>query len=55
MIVAFIQNEYKRIYMEKLPQPMISELLIGFLKFYGFKMDYVKKIICIYDPDTIDW
>lgn len=55
MIVAYLQNEHRRIRMEKLEEPMLSELLLGFLNFYGFKNDYISKCICIYDPDTIEW
>lgn len=48
MIVAYIQQEYKSHdgQGEKL---LTADLLIGFLKFYGFKMNYVMKCIQVFD------
>lgn len=31
---------------------MVADLLIGFLKFYGFKMNYVMKSIQLCDIDN---
>ena len=30
---------------------MIGEILIGFLRFYGFKSNYIGKKICVLHPD----
>jgi hypothetical protein len=50
MIVAYMQHEYK---LHELRQGkgelLVADLLIGFLKFYGFKMNYVMKAICLFD------
>lgn len=50
MIVAYIQNEYK-IYelKQNKSEILVADLLIGFLKFYGFKMNYVMKSISLFD------
>lgn len=29
----------------------MSEILIGFLRFYGFKCNYIGKKICVLHPD----
>lgn len=34
---------------------LTSDLLIGFLKFYGFKMNYVMKCIQIFDKNKTSW
>lgn len=48
MIVAYIQQEYHAHegHGEKL---LVADLLIGFLKFYGYKVNYVMKSIQVYD------
>lgn len=33
----------------------MSDLLIGFLKFYGFKMNYVMKSIQVFDKTKMLW
>lgn len=54
MIVAFIQQEYNA-YEGDGGRLLVSDLLIGFLKFYGFKMNYVMKSIQIFDQNKISW
>lgn len=55
MIIAFIQNEEMRVSVDK-KHPSYdqdlrtAELLISFLKFYGFKMDYVTQKIVANKP-----
>lgn len=55
MIVAFTQNEEMRMSVDK-KHPSYdqdlrtAELLISFLKFYGFKMDYVTQKIVANKP-----
>jgi hypothetical protein len=34
---------------------MVADLLIGFLKFYGFKMNYIMKSIEICDRSEAEW
>jgi|JI9StandDraft_1071089.scaffolds.fasta_scaffold785014_1 non-canonical poly(A) RNA polymerase PAPD5/7 len=52
MIVAFLQREY----MFKKPDEklLVSELLIKFLRFFGYEFDYVKKYICVEGPSTTE-
>ena len=54
MIVAYLQNdnrERKKSKSHKNDGPLISEILIGFLRFYGFKCNYIGKKICVLDPE----
>lgn len=48
MIVAYIQQEYKT-HEGNGEKILVADLLIGFLKFYGYKVNYVMKSIQIYD------
>ena len=51
MIVAYIQNDNReRKTKNKGPPPTVAELLIGFLRYYGFKMNYICKQICVLEP-----
>jgi hypothetical protein len=56
MIVAYIQHEYKLYELKQSKSELlVADLLIGFLKFYGFKMNYVMKAIGLFDihnPNT---
>jgi len=45
MIVAYVQQEYH--YGGK--DLKTADLLIGFLKFFGYKVNYVMKSIQVYD------
>ena len=54
MIVAYIQQEYKN-HEGNGEKLWTADLLIGFLKFYGFKMNYVMKSIQIYDKNKMNW
>jgi DNA polymerase sigma len=50
MIVAYMQNEYKLLELKQSKsEPLVADLLIGFLKFYGYKMNYVMKAIGLFD------
>lgn len=53
MIVAYIQNENRERKMRTklIPPPTVAELLIGFLRFYGFKMNYIAKQIVVLEPN----
>jgi DNA polymerase sigma len=48
MIVAFIQQEYKA-HEKDSEKLLVADLLIGFLRFYGFRMNYVMKSVQIFD------
>lgn len=55
MIIAFIQNEELRGTVERNGEGYdrdlrTAELLVGFLKFYGFRMDYVTQKIVAKKP-----
>lgn len=51
MIVAYIQNDNRERKSKKQgPPPTVAELLIGFLRYYGFKMNYIGKQICVLEP-----
>lgn len=54
MIVAYIQQEYKTHDGEG-HKLLSADLLIGFLKFYGFKMNYVMKSIQIFQKGKHSW
>ena len=54
MIVAYLQNdnrERKKNKSNKNEPAMMSEILIGFLRFYGFKCNYIGKRICVLNPE----
>ena len=54
MIVAFVQMEEARVGNDNWKGQdvdlRIAELLIGFLKFYGFRMDYITQKIIVNEP-----
>ena len=54
MIVAYIEQEYKNHDGEG-EKLWTADLLIGFLKFYGFKMNYVMKCIQLFDKTKMNW
>jgi DNA polymerase sigma len=54
MIVAYIQQEYRQ-HEGKGEELLVADLLIGFLKFYGFKTNYVMKCIQVYDKQKNNW
>ena len=52
------QEDYKKSSMAEIKKKLNSaDLLIGFLKFYGFRMNYVMKCIYIFDEnrDQEEW
>lgn len=56
MIVAYIQQEYKIHELDDKQESLkVADLLIGFLKFYGFKMNYVMKCIQVFKKEEHDW
>lgn len=58
MIIAYIQHYYKQCERQNkdISQILTADLLIGFLKFYGFTMNYVMKSINICNIENpLEW
>ena len=54
MIVAYIQQEY-RLHEVEGDKLLVADLLISFLRFYGFRMNYVMKCIQLFDKNKVSW
>lgn len=55
MIVAYIQHDNReRKISGNYSLASSAELLIGFLRYYGFKCNYIGKKICVLEPDKAE-